>query len=437
MTICNTTRIEFSTCKGRKVNGQFNGGDITSDGGVMMLSQVDKKLQLTKRLARVVTDPRVKKRCDHSTLNLLRQRIYGLCLGYEDLNDHDTIRKDIGLQTAVSSDRDLASASTLCRFENRVDSKTLWTISEILVESFIESFEKKPRELILDFDSTDDPVHGEQVGSFFHGYYDHYCFLPLYVFCGTKLLVAYLRPSNIDNAQHAWAILSLLVRRLRQAWPEVKIIFRADSGFCRHQMFEWCEKHDVQYVVGIAKNSRLLEKAQPLMSRAHRQYRETGKKQRLFDSISYAANTWKRPRRVIVKAEHNSKGQNPRFVVTNITGDAKQLYDRLYCARGEAENRIKEQQMCLFAERTSCMNWLPNQFRLLLSSLAYVLLEAIRSIALKGTQLANARCDTIRLKLLKIGAVLIRNTRQIRFLLSSAYPYQSLFLLVSRRLAAQ
>jgi hypothetical protein len=437
MTVCNTTQFKFSTCKGRKVNGQFTGGDITSDGGVMLLSQVDKKLQLTKRLARVVNDPRVKWRCDHSVLYLLRQRIYGLCLGYEDLNDHDTIRKDIGLQTAVSSDRDLASASTLCRFENRVDTKTLWAISEMLVENFIDSFKKKPRELILDFDSTDDPVHGDQIGSFFHGYYDHYCFLPLYVFCGTKLLAAYLRPSNIDNAQHAWAILSLLVKRLRKAWPEVKIIFRADSGFCRHRIFDWCEKHDVRYIVGIAKNSRLLEKAQPLINLAHRQYRETAIKQRLFDSIPYSAHTWKRQRRVIVKAEHSAKGQNPRFVVTNITGEAKQLYDRIYCARGEAENRIKEQQLCLFADRTSCMNWLPNQFRLLLSSLAYVLLEAIRSIALKGTQLANARCDTIRLKLLKIGAVLIRNTRQIRFLLSSAYPYKFLFLLVSKRLAGQ
>lgn len=437
MTVCNTIPIDFSTCKGRKVKGQFNGGDITSDGGVMLLSQVDKKLKLTSRLSRVMNDPRVKKRCDHSTLSLLQQRIYGLCLGYEDLNDHDTMRKDIGLQTAVSRDSDLASASTLCRFENQVDPKTLWAISEILVEHFIESLKKKPKRLILDFDSTDDPVHGRQIGSFFHGYYDHYCFLPLYVFCGTKLLAAYLRPSNIDNAQHAWAILSLLVKRLRQAWPKVKIIFRADSGFCRHRMFGWCEKNNIFYIVGIAKNSRLIEKSAHLIDRAHHQYTTTGAKQRLFGSIWYAAGTWKHRRRVIIKAEHNAKGQNPRYVVTNLSGDAKQLYDKLYCARGEAENRIKEQQMCLFADRTSCMNWLPNQFRLLLSSLAYALMEAIRSMALTGTQLAKARCDTIRLKLFKIGAVMIRNTRQVRFLLSSAYPYQSLFMRVSRRLSIE
>jgi hypothetical protein len=437
MAVCNTSSIKFSSSKGRKVHGQFNGGDITSDGGVMLLSQMDKHLKLTNHLSKVIADPRVKKRCDHSLLNLLRQRIYGICLGYEDLNDHDTLRKDIGLQTAVARDKDLASSSTLCRFENRADRKALLSISEILVEKFIESFKTAPDELVLDFDSTDDPVHGGQVGSFFHGYYDHYCFLPLYVFCGTKLLVAYLRPSNIDNAKHAWGILSLLVKRLRQQWPKVRIIFRGDSGFCRHRMFEWCEKNHVFYIVGIAKNNRLLEMSASLMKQAKLQYQLTGDKQRLFGDIRYAADTWKRRRRVIVKAEHNSKGENPRFIVTNMAGDAKWLYDKMYCARGDAENRIKEQQLCLFADRTSCMNWMPNQFRLLLSSVAYVLMDAIRSILLKGTQLATARCDTIRLKLLKIGAVIIRNTRRVQFMWSSAYPYKSLFNLISRRLATE
>jgi len=437
MTVCNTNLIEFSSSKGRKIHGQFKGGDITSDGGVMLLTQVDNKLKLTRRLGKVIEDPRVKRRCDHSLLSVLRQRIYGLCLGYEDLNDHDTLRKDIGLQTAVCRDTDLASSSTLCRFENRANRRMLWAISEILVEKFIASFKKAPKQVILDFDSTDDPVHGQQVGSFFHGYYDHYCFLPLYVFCGTQLLVAYLRPSNIDNALHSWAILSLLVKRLRQAWPRVKIIFRGDSGFCRHRMFQWCEKSGVFYIVGIAKNNRLIEESASLMRQARHQYQLTGSKQRLFGSIRYAAGTWKRHRRVIVKAEHNRKGENPRYIVTNMSGDAKWLYDKMYCSRGEAENRIKEQQLCLFADRTSCMNWLPNQFRLLLSSIAYVLMDAIRSMALAGTQLANARCDTIRLKLLKIGAVMIRNSRRVRFLLSSAYPYQPLFNRVSRCLALE
>jgi hypothetical protein len=436
MTKCNIDHLDLSTCKGRKVNGKFSGGDITSDGGVMLLSQIDKKMKLTKRLAQVVHDPRVKRRCDHSTLNLLRQRIYSLCLGYEDLNDHNGIRKDIALQTAAGCDSELASASTLCRFENRINPQSLWAISDIMVEQFIASQKKPPKKLILDFDSTDDPVHGRQVGSFFHGYYDHYCFLPLYVFCGTKLLVAYLRPSNIDDATHAWAILSLLVKRLRQVWPKVKITFRADSSFCRHQMLGWCERKNVHYIVGIAKNSRLLDQSALFLNQACEKYKIEGKKQRIFGSIKYAAESWKRERTVIVKAEHSDKGSNPRFVVTNLCNDAKWLYDNLYCARGEAENRIKEQQMCLFADRTSCMNWLPNQFRLLLSSLAYTLMEAIRSKGLKGTEPAKARCDTIRLKLFKIGAVMIRNTRRVHFLLSSAYPFKQLFTLVSRRLAA-
>jgi len=416
------------------VQAQFSGGDITSDGGVFLLRQADRRLRLTQRIAKEINDPRSKNRCDHDLLHMLRQRIYALALGYEDLNDHNTLRKDKALQTAVGCDKDMASAPTLCRLENRADPKMLWQISSNLVDVFIESFKKAPEELILDFDCTDDAVHGKQVGAFFHGYYDHYCFLPLYVFCGEKLLAAYLRPSNIDSAKNAWAVLSLLVKRFRQVWPDVRIVFRGDSGFCRHQMFNWCEGNDVFYIVGIAKNNRLIELSRPMIQEAQRIYQRTNEKQRLFGEISYAADTWSRKRRVIVKAEVNSKGQNPRYVVTNIDGDPKQLYDDLYCARGDMENRIKEQQLYLFADRTSCMNWLPNQLRLLLSSLAYTLLEAIRRLGLAGTEMAKARCDTIRLKLLKIGAVVIRNTRRVRLLLSSAYPCQRLFFKIATRL---
>jgi hypothetical protein len=254
------------------------------------------------------------------------------------------------------------------------------------------------------------------------------------VFCGKHLLGAYLRPSNIDPAKGAWAILKLLVDRLRQEWPDVRIVFRADSGFCRHRMFNWCDRHDVDYIVGIAKNDRLLEAAQELMHQARCSYIATGQKQRLFADIRYGAHSWRYERRVIVKAEHNRRGSNPRFVVTNIAGDAGRLYDRIYCARGEAENRIKEQQLDLFSDRTSCMNWLPNQLRVLLSAVAYTLLEAIRRLGLHGTQMANARCQSIRLKLLKIGAVIIRNTRRVRLMLSSACPYQQLFITVAARL---
>ena len=286
----------------------------------------------------------------------------------------------------------------------------------------------------MDFDATDDPVHGDQVGRFFHGYYDCHCFLPLYVFCGKQLLAAYLRPSWIDPARGAWGILKLLTDRFRQVWPHVKIIFRADSGFCRHRMFNWCDKNDVLYIVGIAKNSRLKEQAAPLMETAQSTHQTTGKKVRLFGDVEYAAQSWKYARRVIVKAEHSRRGSNPRFVVTNLAGDTQELYDDLYCARGEAENRIKEQQLQLFSDRTSCTSWLPNQFRVLLSAVAYTLMEAIRRLGLKGTRLSNACCHTIRLKLLKIGAVIIRNTRRVRLLLSSAYPHRSLFTTVVARL---
>lgn len=434
MTVRNTEIYEFTSCKRRKVQAQFSGGDITSDGGVMLLKQADKRLDLTRRVAQKFTDSRDQGKCTHRLLHMLRQRIYALALGYEDLNDHTTLRKDKGIQTAVGNDKDLASSATLCRFENASTPQTMWAISSLLVDAFIESFDRAPKELILDFDCTDDAVHGKQVGAFFHGYYDHYCFLPLYVFCGQKLLVSYLRPGNIDGARHAWAILSLLVKRFRQVWPQVRIIFRGDSGFCRHRMFTWCEQNNVQYIVGLAKNNRLSEQAATLIRSAEKMYKETGQKQRLFDELLYAADTWSRRRRVIVKAEHSSMGSNPRYVITNMDGDPRQLYDRLYCARGEAENRIKE-QLYLFADRTSCMNWLPNQLRLLLSSLAYSLLEAIRSLGLTGTQFAKARCDTLRLRLLKIGAVIIRNSRRVRFLMSSSYPLQNLFLTVAKRLS--
>lgn len=431
---CIEDRLEFPALKRRNVQAEFSGGDITSDGGVLLLRQVDRVLGLTQAIDRVLFDPRDPQRIEHSQLSLLRQRIYGLCQGYEDLNDHTGLRLDPALQTAVERDEPLASSSTLCRFENRVGRAAAVRLHEVLIEQFIASFIAPPEELILDFDATDDAVHGRQEGRFFHGYYDHYCFLPLYVFCGEQLLVSYLRPSNIDGAQHAWAILALLVRRLRQAWPEVRIILRGDSGFCRRRMLAWCERHDVGYLVGIARNARLERLAQSLIQAAGDDYERSRQKVRYFKDIEYAAESWTRKRRVIVKAEHTDQGANPRFVVTNLEGDAQTLYEAVYCARGEMENRIKEQQLGLFADRTSCHHWWPNQWRLLLSSFAYVLLEGIRRLALAGTELARAQVGTLRLKLLKIGAVILRNTRRVRFLLSSAYPYQALFRQVVERL---
>ena len=436
MTVCTQTSFEFPALNRRRVQASFTGGDVSSDGGLLLVRQADRQLKLSTTLAKRLPDPRDRSKLTHPLVTLLRQRIYGLCQGYEDLNDHDRLRTDVALQTAVEQDDELASASTLCRWENGADRQAAWLVHQWWVEQFIASQAMPPAELVLDLDATDDPLHGKQEGAFFHGYYRQYCFLPLYVFCGERLLVAYLRPSNIDVARHAWAIVALLVKRLRQAWPTVGILVRGDSGFCRWRMLRWCDRHRVSYIIGLAKNERLLASAQALIEQAAMQYAQTRQKQRLFGEVEYAAHTWDRARRVIVKAEHTDQGRNPRFVVTNLSGDAQALYDEQYCARGEMENRIKEQQLGLFADRTSCHGWWANQWRLLLSGVAYSLMEALRRIGLAGTELARAQCSTIRLKLLKIGAVLVRNTRRVRFLLAASYPHQELFATVVARLAS-
>jgi hypothetical protein len=434
VTECYQTSLEFPSVKRRKVEVDFTGGDITSNGGIGLLAQVDQKMGVTRAVARAIGDTRRKASCDHSLLELLKQRIYCLALGYEDLNDHQDLRHDPALQTATSRIETLASPATLCRLEHRSDRETAIAIHEVLFQQFIRAHDRPPRRLILDFDATDTPLHGEQEGRFFHGYYDHYCYLPLYVFCGRHLLVSYLRRSKIDSAKHSWAILSLLVKALRRHWPKVEIIFRGDSGFCRWKMLRWCDRHQVRYIVGVAKNDRLKAKASSWMDLAETLYEFTGKKQRVFASIRYGARSWDTTRRVIVKAEHSSHGANPRFVVTNLPQTDQYLYDKIYCARGDMENRIKDQQLDLFAKRASSHRWWPNQFRQLLSGLAYTLFEGLRARALKNTALAKASPNRIRLTLLKIGAVVVRNTRRIRLLMSSACPHQDLFRTVAFRL---
>lgn len=434
MTKCTQTALEFPGFSRRKIEASFDGGDISSHGGVPLLRLADERLGLIQAVAEAVSDARRARSCQHDLASLIRQRVYAMALGHEDLNDHQALRTDLALQTALHRDEALASPSTLCRLENRADRETAVAIHQVLVDRFIASFKRAPRRLILDVDATDDAVHGNQQGRFFHAHYDHYCFLPLYVLCKDQLLVSYLRPSKIDGAKHAWAVLALLIKRLRQAWPKVKIIVRADSGFCRWRMLRWFDRHDVGYIMGLAKNVRLLDHCYALRRLAEIRHDHTGRKQRLFGEFRYAAYTWDRERRVIAKAEHSSYGSNPRFVVTNLSGGSQRLYETLYCARGDMENRIKEQQLDLFADRTSCHAWWANQFRLLLSGLAYTLLETLRRVALKGTELARAQCGTIRLKLLRIGAVIVRNTRRVRLLLSSAYPYQDLFSLAVFRL---
>lgn len=441
MTDCNTKPIRFSSLKSKKIVADFDGGHLTSDAGGLLLREADRKLRLTRKLAACIPDPRNPLMTLHDQHTMLAQRIFGIALGYEDLNDHDTLREDplfaLMADRQADPEQPLASPPTLCRLENRIDPQSLFRMSQVFVDTFIASHKRPPKELILDFDATDDRVHGNQEGRFFHGYYDSYCFLPLYVFCGDHLLVAYLRPSNIDAALNSRAVLKLLVQRFRQVWPKVRIIVRADSGFCRWKMMKWCDRHEVFYVLGLARNPVLEKIAEPFMAKAEAAFTRTGEKQRRFHEVKYAAETWDRKRRVVIKAEYLPLGPNSRFVVTNLVDPTPdRIYDGLYTARGDMENRIKEQQLGLFADRTSCHKFLANQFRLLLASAAYILVDHLRRTALADTELSSAQVTTIRLKLFKIAARVIASVRRIVFHLSSSCPYQSIFRRAAARLVS-
>ena len=439
MTECTDKLMSFSSTGRREVVLDFLGGRLTSDAGILLLKEVDRRLGLLDAINDAIPDPRDLPKTVHDQRTMLAQRIFSIALGYEDLNDQETMRTDAALQVAAgvapTEEEPMASPSTLCRLENRVMRKTLVRLSTILVDQFIASYETPPEEITLDFDATDDPVHGQQEGRFFHGYYRHYCFLPLYVFCGSQPLLAYLRPSKIDGAKHAKAITKLLVEYLRQAWPDVKITIRGDGGFCRWKLMQWCEKHDVLYCLGACRNKVLERHASELMESAEAQYAESGEKVRLFGETKYAAKPWDKERRVIIKSERLEQGLNTRFVVTNLPHPPQELYDKVYAMRGDMENRIKEQQLMLFADRTSCHDFQANQFRLLLSTFAYVLMDALRREYLKGTDLERAQCDTIRLKLFKIAARVRVTVRRVWFHLSSSHPHQALFQLLSSRLA--
>jgi hypothetical protein len=431
MTDCTRDAMTFSRLRTKPVVADFRGGRLTTDSGALLLREVARRLGLFEALDAAIPDPRDPALIVHDQKAMLAQRVTAIALGYEDLNDHQALRADPALQLAAGivpePDLVLASPPTLCRLENRVDRKALIKLAEALVDQFIAAHPRPPESLILDFDATDDPTHGRQEGRFFHGYYDHHCFLPLYVFCGDELLAAYLRPSDIDAGKHARAVLKLLAQRLRAAWPEVRITIRADSGFCRWRLMRWCDSNGIGYVLGLARNVVLQRLARDEIERAERQFGRTGQPQRVFGSFSYAAGSWDRSRRVVAKAEHNAQGANPRFVVTNVPGDPRELYEEVYCQRGEMENRIKEQQLGLFADRTSCHRFLANQFRLLLSSAAYVLVQALRRTALAGTELARAQVGTIRLRLFKVAGRVVVTARRVRFHLSSSYPHQAMF----------
>lgn len=460
---CSTDRLGFQPLGNREVCGVFDGGSITSDAGALLLREVEASTQVIDRFAACFTDHRKAELIEHSVGELVAQRVHGLALGYEDLNDHDELRHD-PLLAVLAGKRDprgqdrrrrrdrgkaLAGKSTLNRLElspPRADANSrykkitadLGRMEGLLCEFFLESHSTPPEQIILDFDATDDPIHGNQLGRFFHGYYKEYCYLPLYVFCGEHLLCAQLRPASQDAAAGSVAKLAGLVDRIRRAWPDVQIIVRGDSGFCRENLMRWCEQHGVDYVLGLAKNDRLRWEIDLHQVLAEAQQRATGQAARRFKDFTYRTQkSWSRARRVVGKAEHLTKGANPRFVVTSLGAeqyDARSLYERMYCLRGEMENRIKEQQLMLFADRTSAEDMRANQIRLYFSSIAYVLLCALRRTGLPATQFKRAQCNTIRLKLLKIGALVRITVRKIWISFSASYPYREQFLQVFRNL---
>jgi hypothetical protein len=427
--------MELGRVGRRKIGADFSGGAISSDGGVMLLRQVDRKIGLSRAVAAALADRRDARRITHDLRDLVAQRLYGLCCGYEDLNDHDQLRHDPLMQTAMDKAEELASSPTLSRLETGATRADCMALNRVLVDQFIAGQDKVPEELILDIDASDVPLHGEQELSQFHGYYDHYCYLPLYAFCGQAMLACLLRPSRIDGAKQATAVIKLLVGRLREAWPAVRLIVRADSGFCRQRLLRWCERQEVGYLIGVARNARLHRVVGAWEAELETAFGETGVKQRAIHEFRYAADSWNIERRIVSRLEYGDKGTNPRFVVTNLDHPPAELYDSLYCQRGEAENRIKEAQLDLFGTRASSSKFLANWLRLMWAALAYTLMCRLREMALAGTELARASAATIRVRLLKIGASIVRNTRRIRILLSSHHPLRHVFLIAARALA--
>jgi DDE family transposase len=455
-TECSAGQLEFEGFDGRRVVTAFDGGAVTSDAGAVLLREADRAIGLTRRVSACFTDHRDADQVIHALPTLIGQRIVAIALGYEDVNDHDTLRCDPVL--ALFSDRlepkrkdcaPLAGKSTMNRLEHAPrdggdryhkighDPKAL---ADVLVDVFLDAHAEAPKQIIVDLDATDDPVHGHQEGRFFHGYYDGYCYLPLYVFCGRHLLAAKLRRSNIDASAGATDEVARIVAHIRRRWPRVRILLRADSGFAREELMAWCEANGVDYLFGLARNSRLTDAIQAELAAAAAEHEQTGNPARRFKDFTYATlDSWSRSRRVIGKAEHLDKGSNPRFIVTSLDGaesDGRTLYERLYCARGEMENRIKECQLDLFADRTSTATMAANQLRLWFSSFAYVLLSALRRVALPDTELAQATCGSIRLKLLKLGARVTVSVRRIKIAIASACPYQAEFTLAHARLRA-
>lgn len=456
MTECTQASFCFATEFQRQVVARFDGGTICSDGGALLLHKVEQKTGILRQFAACFRDYRDPDAVEHSVRELVGQRVYSLALGYEDLNDHDQLRAD-PLLAMLSGKRDLegknrrrerdrgkagAGKSTLNRLEltpseagrsarYKKIALDFEAVDQTLVELYIQSQPRCPEEIVIDLDATDDRLHGNQEGRFFHGYYGDYCYLPLYLFSGDQLLCARLRESNQDASAGAVEEVERIVARLRRTWPRAKIILRADSGFCREELMSWCERNQVDYVFGLAKNSRLLKRIRKELNQARRRHRESGKAARRFTEFRYRTlQSWSRKRRVVAKAERLAKGDNPRFVVTSLDARrlrARELYEDFYCARGEMENRIKEQQLDLFADRTSTQKMRSNQVRLYFSSIAYCLMQALRELGLAGTEMARAQCGTIRVRLLKIGARVRLTARKVWVALATGHPAQRVF----------
>ena len=456
MTQCSQGGLEFQKLAGRDVIVNFDGGKVTSDAGGVLLREVETRFGFLRQFARCFSDFRDPDRIEHTLEELLKQRIYALCLGYEDLNDHDRLRFDPllavlvdkkdpeGLTRHRAEDRGkaLAGKSTLNRLEltpvrANADSRYKKIVARMnametfLVDAFLQQHLQPPERIILDLDATDSPLHGHQLGRFFHGYYDEYCYLPLYIFCGDHPLCARLRPSDIDGAAGALKQVQRIVGHIRQQWPSVSIVLRGDSGFCREHLMRWCESNGVHFLFGLAKNARLLRILGGELNQAKVQFEQTHEPARVFKDFTYRTQkSWSCERRVVGKAEHLAKGANPRFVVTSLPAEAwpaQPLYEQEYCGRGDMENRIKEKQRMLFASRVSCQTMRANQVRLYFSTVAYVVMRALREFGLHDTDLAAAQCDTIRLKLLKIGAVIQVTVRKVWLSLSESYPFQETF----------
>ena len=451
MTECNQDRFEFASAHGRReIVAEFSGGTVSSDGGALLLQEADSKMNLLARFSQCFMDRRNPVLIEHSIEQMIRQRVYALALGYEDLNDHEQLRQD-PLWSALAGkaqpgSEPLAGKSTLNRMElgagvaSRYKKITFWrdSVDELLVNVFLDAHPVAPQQIVLDIDTTDMALHGNQEGKFYHGYYKHYCYLPLYIFCGDHVLCARLRPSSIGPAVGSRKEVERVVQQIRQSWPEVSIILRGDSGFCSDELMTWCEKNRVDFVVGMARNSRVEGLISGSLAEAKQQFEATPQPARIFVEFEYETlkGTWSKKRRVVAKAEHINGKSNPRFIVTSLDSERwekQKLYEELYCARGDMENRIKE-QFVLFADRVSASTMRANQQRIYLSVIAYTLMNGLRRLGLQTTTMATAQVGTIRLKLLKIGALIQVTVRKVWVRLASSYPYQALFSQVLQQL---